>query len=100
MATYLHNQKRFSLPGIIAIAAITLSGCSSIDMRDAIHGVARGIAQADITVTRGDQVVLQSYQVNGRERLLVSSGRDSQKAANITRSIRTAAQAVQAATQE
>lgn len=100
MTRFLHKGKKYSLQGMIAIAAITLGGCSSIDMREAIHGVAKGIAQADITVTRGDQVVLQSYQVNGRERFLVSSGRDSQKAANITRSIRTAAQAVQAATQE
>ena len=61
MAMYLNKGKRFSLPGIICIAAITLGGCSSIDMREAIHGVARGIATADITVTRGDQVVLQSY---------------------------------------
>ena len=44
MTRFLHKGKKYSLQGMIAIAAITLGGCSSIDMREAIHGVARGIA--------------------------------------------------------
>jgi len=90
MAMYLNKGKRFSLPGIICIAAITLGGCSSIDMREAIHGVARGIATANIQVVDGDEVVLTSYHIDGK---IIEVGKFDRRARTITRTIRDTARA-------